>query len=149
MAGGGVVVSAAYFLLQLIHFSGKEFDRAAALGANHVVMAAPVVLVLVTGNAVVEGYFAGEPGFGQQLESPIDGGVADAGIFLLDKAVQFVGGEVVAGLEESAQYCVALGRLLEAYTLEVTVEDILGFAHHLARDGRLIIDALLQHEGSG
>jgi hypothetical protein len=29
------------------------------------------------------------------------------------------------------------------------VEDVLSFANHLARDGRLIIDALLQHEGSG
>jgi hypothetical protein len=29
------------------------------------------------------------------------------------------------------------------------VEDRLGLAYHLARDGRLIIDALLQHERSG
>jgi hypothetical protein len=29
------------------------------------------------------------------------------------------------------------------------VEDRLGLAHHLARDRRLIVDALLEHEGSG
>jgi hypothetical protein len=29
------------------------------------------------------------------------------------------------------------------------VEKPLSFAYHLARDGRLVIDALLRHEGSG
>jgi hypothetical protein len=31
----------------------------------------------------------------------------------------------------------------------MAVEDALGFADHLARDGGLIINALLQHEESG
>jgi hypothetical protein len=31
----------------------------------------------------------------------------------------------------------------------VLVEHLLGLAHHLARDGALVVDALLQHEPSG
>jgi hypothetical protein len=31
----------------------------------------------------------------------------------------------------------------------VPVKNFLGLAHHLARDGRLVINALLQHEVSG
>src|SRR5580704_6126204 len=69
VAGRRVVVSAPDFLLQLIHFVGKEFHRTAAFGANHVVMAAAVVLMLVAGDAIVEGDFAGESALGQQLES--------------------------------------------------------------------------------
>ena len=110
-------------------------------------MAAAVVLVLVAGNAVVEGDFAGQAAFGEELQSAIDGGVADAGVFFLDKSVQFVGGEMVAGFEERVQDGVALGGLLEADALQVLVQDFLGFADHLAGDGGLIIDALPQHGG--
>ena len=154
VAGGGVVVSASDFLLQLVHFMGKEFHRTAAFGADHMVMAAPVVLVLVAGNAIVESDFAGQSALGEQFESAVDGGIADAGVLFLDEAVQFVGGKMVAGFEEGAQDGIALGGLLQADTLEVAVEDVLCFAHHLARDGGLVIDtflehALLQHEGSG
>jgi len=39
--------------------------------------------------------------------------------------------------------------LFQANAFEVLVKNALGLANHLARDGRLIIDALLQHEGSG
>jgi hypothetical protein len=44
-------------------------------------MAAPIVLVLVSGDTVVEGDFTGQSALGEQLESAIDGGVADAGVF--------------------------------------------------------------------
>src|SRR4029077_9712904 len=64
---------------------------------------------------------------------------------LLDQAMKLVGGEVIAGFEEGAEDGVALGRLFEADVLEMAVEDLLGFADHLPRDGGLVIDALLQH----
>src|SRR6266446_8836272 len=88
VTGRGVVVSAADFLLQLIHFAGKELHRTPAFGADHVVMAAAVVLMLVAGDAVVEGDFAGQSTPGEQLERAVDGGVADARIFFLHEAVQ-------------------------------------------------------------
>ncbi len=59
MTGGCVVMSASDLLLQLLHFPGKEFHRTAAFGADHVVMAPPVVLMLIAGNAIVESDFAG------------------------------------------------------------------------------------------
>jgi hypothetical protein len=119
VAGGGVVVPAADFLLQLVHFARKKFHRTAALGADHVVMAAPVVLVLVAGDAVVEGDFAGQSALGQQFERAVDRGVADAGVFFLHQAVQFVGGEMVAGFQKGAQNGVALRGLLQADALEM------------------------------
>ena len=149
MAGRSVVMSAAYFLLQLIHFVREKFHRTAAFRANHVVMAAAVVLVLVTGDAIVESDFAGQAALGQQLESAIDGGVANSRIFLLHQAVQFVRRKVVASFQERAEDGIPLRRLLQADFLEVPVKNFLGLAHHLARDGRLVINALLQHEVSG
>ena len=108
-------------------------------------MAAAVVLVFVARDAVVEGDFAGESAFGQEFQRAIDSGVADAGVFFLDEAVKFVGGEVVAGFEECAEDGIALGSLLKAYVFEVAMEDVLRFADHLPGNGGLIVDALLQH----
>ena len=147
MPSGEVVVFAANFLLEPADFLGKEFDRTATAGADHVVMAAAVVLVLVARDAVVEGDFAGQATLGQQLQCAVNGGVADPGVFFLDEAVKFIGGKMVAGFEESAENGVALRRLLQADTLEMAVKDLLGFANHLAGDGGLIIDAILQHGG--
>ena len=96
---------------------GKEFDRTAAIGADHVVMAAAVVLVLVACDAVVESDFAGQAALRQQLQRAVNRGVADAGIFFLHQAVQFVGGEMVAGFEEGMQDGIALLSLLQARLL--------------------------------
>ena len=59
------MIFTADLLLQLADFRGKELYRTPAIGAHHVMMAATVVLMLVTGNTVVEGDFAGEAAFGQ------------------------------------------------------------------------------------
>ena len=59
VTGGGVMVSASDLLLQVVHFLGEEFHGTAALRADHMMMATPVVLVLITGDAIMEGDFAG------------------------------------------------------------------------------------------
>jgi hypothetical protein len=61
--------------------------------------------------------------------------------------MKLIGRKMVAGLEESMQNGVALRRLLQADSLEMPVQDPLGFTDHLAGDGGLIINALLQHGG--
>ena len=142
-----VVVFVADLLLELPYFRREELDGTTAIGADHVVMTAPIVLMLVAGNAVVEGDFAGQAALRQQLQSAVDGGVADAGIFFLHHAMKFIGGKMVASFEEGVQNCVALRGLLQADVFEMAMKDLLGFADHLAGDGGLIIDALLQHGG--
>jgi len=57
--------------------------------------------------------------------------------------MELVGGEVLAGLEEGLQDRVALGRVLQADTLEVLVQDTLRFADHLGGDGGLVVNALV------
>jgi hypothetical protein len=52
------------FLLQLLHLAGKKLHRTAALGADHVVMAAPVVLMLIPGDPIVESDLAGQSTLG-------------------------------------------------------------------------------------
>lgn len=59
-----VVVSMADFLLQFVYVVRKKLNRAAAFRANHMVMAAAIVLMLVPGNPVVESDFAGQAAFG-------------------------------------------------------------------------------------
>jgi len=151
VAGSRVVVLASDLLFQAIDFRREEFDRAAAGGAHHVMVAAAVVLMLVAGDAVVEGDGAGESALGEELKRAIDGGETDLRVFLADQAEKFVGGEMLARFQKSMQDGVALGGVLEADTLEMPMKDLSSLAHHVTRDGGLIIDALVErgrHEWS-
>src|SRR5664280_3854773 len=140
-----VLVLAANFLLNAFDVARKELHRAAAFGADHVMVVAAIVLLFITGHAVIEGNFAGQPALGQQLQSPIDSGKSDALVVFLDQPIQFVGGEVVTGVEKGAQDDTPLPRLLEAHALEMPMENRLSLAHYLARDGWLIVNSFLKH----
>ncbi len=141
-----VVILEADLLFELSDFLGKKLDGTPALRANHVVVAAAIVLMLVAGDAVVEGNFAGQAAFRQQFQRAVDRGVADAGVFLLHQAVEFVGGEVVASLQERAQDSIALASLLQADALPSAGEGSPGLrAPSGGRCGGLVIDAILQH----
>lgn len=147
--GGRVIVASPYLFLQLVDVMGKKLYRAAALGANHVVVTAAIVLMLVARDAVVEGDFAGQSAFREQLESAVNRGIANSRVLFLHKTVQLVRGKMVPSFQKGAQNSVPLRRLLQADTLQMLVQDFLSLAHHLARYGRPVIDALLQHETSG
>src|SRR5450755_4890967 len=114
---GEVVVLAPDFFFQLAHFLGEELHRASAIGANHMVMAAPVVLMLVTRDAVMKRDLAGQAALRQQFQRAVDRGIADAGVFFLHQSVQFVGREMIPSFKESPQNRVALRRLLQPHTL--------------------------------
>src|SRR3954469_25069588 len=103
VAAGSVVVLAADLLLQLVNLRREELDRAPTIGADHVVVAASVVLVLVTGDAVVEGDLACQSALGEQLESTVDGSKSDLRVFLFHQPMEFVRRHVVAGLKEGLQ----------------------------------------------
>lgn len=107
------------------------------------VMAAPVVLMFVARNAVVEGHLAGQPAFRQQLKCSVNGGVPDPRILFLYQAVQFVGREVLARIQEGPQNGVTLFGMLQPHPLEVLVQDTLRLLHHLPRDGGLVVNTVL------
>ena len=73
VAGSLVAMPAPKFLFDLPYLFGEEFDGRAALRTHHVVMAAPVVLVFIARDAVVESDFAGQTAAGEKLKCPIDG----------------------------------------------------------------------------
>lgn len=145
VAGGEVVVFLADLAFQVFQFGGKEFHRASALGTDHVVVSAAVVLMFVTRDAVMEGDFTGKAAFGEKLEGAIDGSETDLRVLLADHAVKLVGGKVVASVKEGAEDGVALASVLEAYLLQVLMKDGCSFAQHFARDCGLIINPFRQH----
>ena len=147
VASGHIMVLASDLLLDFSDFLGEKFDRCAALGADHVVMTATVILVLITRNAVVESDFAGQSATGEELQGTVDGGEANARVGFLNQAVQFVGGEVFAGFEESSQNRVALFGLFQADAFEMLAKNSFRFADAFRRDSRLIVDSFLQHDG--
>jgi hypothetical protein len=139
------MVLAADLLLQPANLGREELDGAAASGANHVVVAAAVVLVLEAGDTVMKGNLARQAAGSQQLEGTINRRDADVGVLLLYQTVQFVRGKVVPGLKKSAQDGVPLVRQLKAHSLKMAVKDIFGFSHRLTRDDGMVVDALCEH----
>src|SRR5436305_9302262 len=103
MAGGVKVIFAANILFQFAYFRRKELHRNAALGTYHVMVAAAVELVLITGHAVMKGHNAGQAALCQQLERAIYGGESDLRIFLAGEAEELVCRKVVAGLQKGAE----------------------------------------------
>ena len=59
VAGGNVPVLAADLLLDAFDVGREKFHRAAAMGTDQMMMIASLVLVFVTGDAVLEGDLAG------------------------------------------------------------------------------------------
>src|SRR5439155_9710343 len=90
VATGFVVMLAPDLLLELVDFRREEFDRTAAIGADHMMMAAAAVLMFVAGDAVMKSHFAGESALSQQFESAVNGGESDLWVFLLHQTVKLV-----------------------------------------------------------
>jgi hypothetical protein len=145
VARSNVTVCAADFALDLADFLGEKFYGGTAIGTYHVMMTAPVVLVLVTRYPIMKGDFTGQAATCEELQGAIDGRETYARIGLFDQSMQFVDGEMFTSFEEGPQDGIALFGLLQAHATEMLKENSLGFANTLSRDGRLIVDSLLQH----
>jgi hypothetical protein len=144
-----VMVLAPNLVLQAVHFRGKELNRAPAFGANHVVVAAAVVLVLVAGNPVMKRYFTGQSTLCKELEGAIDGGKSNAWIALAYQLVKLFGRKMLVSFEERQQDGIALFGLLQTYSFQVLMETVLGLAKRFPRDRDVIINTLLEHRRIG
>src|ERR1035438_3572864 len=87
VAGGNVMVLVSDLLFDFSDLLREKFDRCATLCAHHVVMTAPVVLVLVTRDAVMKRNFAGQAATREQFQRPIDGRKSNARVGALDQAM--------------------------------------------------------------
>ena len=111
------------------------------------VMTAAVVLVFVTRDAVVKSDFAGQAASREEFQSAVDSRKADARVGFFDQSMQFVRREMFTSFKESPQDRAALFGLLQADTFEMPKKNSFGFADVFPRDGRLIVDSILQHVG--
>jgi hypothetical protein len=57
--------------------------------------------------------------------------------------MQLVSREVITGLQKRAQDGIPLSGLLQPNPLQMTMQNVLRFADHLARNQRMIVNALL------
>lgn len=116
VTGSVKMIFAANFFFQLAHLRGEKLNGRAALRADHVMMAAPVELMLIAGHAVWEWNSAGQAAFRQQLERTVDRGKADLRVFFSDQAKQLVCGKMIARLQKDAQDGVTLVSMFQANT---------------------------------
>ena len=109
---------------------------------------ATVVLVLVAGDAIVEGDFACQSAFGEKFERAVDGGKSNARIALPHELVKLFSREMLVGLEKGEQDGIALLSLLQTDTFQVLMETLLRLAKGFPRNRYVVINALLKHPGA-
>src|SRR5437879_2544878 len=101
-------------VLEALQLLARELDDLAAALADDVVVVLALPLDRLEARlAVVEVALGSEPDLFEQLERAVDGGVADAGVHLLDRRVELLDGEVPRGAEEHARDVVPLGGRFE------------------------------------
>src|SRR2546425_5353551 len=101
-------------VLEALQLLARELDDLAAALADDVVVVLALALDRLEARlAVVEVALGSEPDLLEQLERAVDGGVADAGVHLLDRRVELLDGEVPRGAEEHARDVVPLGGRFE------------------------------------
>ena len=140
VARGHVVVFASNLFLYLVDLRRIELHRAPALRANHMMMAATVVLMLVAGHAVLEGHLARQSALRQQLQRPVDRGEPDPRIVALHQMVQFLRREMATCLQKRAQDCVALSGVLQPDSFQVVTKTLLGLPYRFMRELRTVIN---------
>jgi hypothetical protein len=116
-----------------------EFDDAAAVDADEVVVGGFVDEVGVVGGLVVaEVDFAEEVGFDEQAEGAVDGGAGGVGVGFADAVEEFLGGEVFVLGEGGAGDALALGGSPQAFAADEFVQLLLNrFVHGVRMFGRV------------
>ena len=137
-------------LLDALHALVLKLDDAPAVLADEMVVMALLVDDLVPALSVVEVPFGDQLTFLEQLQRPVDGGVADVRVDLLDLGVQLFGADMAAQRKEHPRNIVALAGRLQPPLLEAAVEHfhpLVGRNARPARDGRVFRDLSgLRHE---
>jgi hypothetical protein len=100
-----------------------KFDNASTVDANEViVLGILVVNRVVSGLTVAEILREGKSLFDEELESSVDGGVSDTGLFVSNVFEQFVGRDVLIETKESLDDEITLASRFESLLLEALVE---------------------------
>jgi hypothetical protein len=149
MAGGYKMMLAADLLLEITNLRREKFHRSAASRADHVMVTAPVVLMLEARNTVVKSNLTREATIRKQLQRAVHGGETNVRIFLLHQLIELVGRKMSAGFDERPQNRAALLGVFQTNTTQMPEENLFGIAHALLRDSWLIVDSFLQHDEGG
>src|SRR6185312_13466304 len=145
MTGGVETILTADLFLNLGYFRREKLHRRSTFAAHHVMMAAPIELVLVTRHSVRKRNHTRQAALRKQLQGAIDGCKPDFGVFLPNQPEQLIGRKMIACFEEGAQDRIPLFGVLEPNPLQVSIENFLGFAHGFAGGRRMIINPSLEH----
>lgn len=87
MSGRGKSVAASHVVFYALEFRREELDRTPTLGANHVVMAPTIVLVLVARDPIVKLDRGGKSALGKKFQCAVYGGEADFRVLLANETV--------------------------------------------------------------
>src|SRR5256714_3891596 len=133
----GEAVLLGHPVLKLLDSLVLELGDVAAGGADQVIVVVPIQGRLVAGLTALEVPRRRQPGVGEDLHRPVDGGGTDARIALLGLLHQLVDGEVAGLREERVDDQVALPRRLQPPRRDPAGEALVGGSGDLLWRGPL------------
>lgn len=107
------VILLGYFPLNYLDLMVLKFLDTPTFEANQVIVMSMVIGVLVPGYSSMELALLGNTTFRKQLHSPIDSGITDLRILLLDQIIEFLYGDMFFHGKEGIKNLVSLSGILE------------------------------------
>ena len=102
----------AYPARHSLQFGREKLDRVAARCADHMVMRAPIQAALISDHSIPKIDLIGQAALCKQLQSSVDGCIADARIALSYSPMKLLDTEVLASRQEYLENAVSLSTLL-------------------------------------
>ena len=91
-----------------------ELDQFAANCTDEMVVMLVIVMMLIASTPISEALFTRQSALAEELQRPVDGGVPNRWILLLDEMVEILGAEMALCLEKDKQNQLPLGGLLQS-----------------------------------
>lgn len=91
-----------------------KLDQFATDRTDQMIVMLVVILMFISTTPVTQALFPRQPTFSQQLESPVDGGISNRRVLLLDEMVEILSTEVALCPKKDEQNQLPLGSLLQS-----------------------------------
>lgn len=109
-----------------------KLDNGVATCTDQVIVVFTCQDMFVTGLTIVQQYFAGQSGFGKQLQSAVDRGMADAGMACLNLQVKLFNTDMLVGGQENIQDNIPLAGGTKSFVGSKFAESLFLFKDHHA-----------------
>ena len=114
-----------HLFLERLDLGRVELNNTSTIRTDHMIVVLVLEVMLVISLVVAKTYLSRKARLGEQLERPINRGVAHIRVSAPYQVVQIFAGQVVLGPQKRLKYQIALGGTAQPSALQVIGKDLL------------------------